>query len=450
MTISSRSNVLLYEINKQNILLKMINVVFTGHIDHGKSTLIGRIFHEYGVLSTKIMDRLGRHAKALGKFSSRFAFFTDTRLDERERGISIDLSFKSLETPKNKLTIIDAPGHTKYTKNLISGIAAADASVLVIDTKETVSKGLAPQTVEHLILLKALGIESLIVAVNKIDTVDYDQDFYEHCKLEIEKFCNKIRYDTGTIISFVPVSAIDGDNVLKLSEKTSWYKGPSLMDSMDSIGIPAFNTNFPLRMPILRTFNVRGVGTVLSGKIEMGQVKSGDQVAIVPYPGSVATRVKVKSIQRQSRKIDSASLGDYVGVLITKQEKGFMARMVKKGAILCSFSSQPHIAGNFIAEVEVVDHPAGISVGYTPYIHVHQAAMPCRITKILSINNIPTIKDNVEQKVKINKGDTAIVRIKPLKPLVIEPVLEIPRLGKFALRDGRTVAVGKCLRINQG
>lgn len=426
---------------------EMINLVFAGHVDHGKSTLVGRIFYECGQIPERVLDRLKRHATAVGKPSFHFAFFTDTKLDERQRGISIEVAYKGFETDVRRYNIIDAPGHRDFVKNMITGAAEADAAVLVIDAKETSSSGAAPQTREHLILLKALGIESLLVAVNKMDTVDYDEEAFELCKLEIEHFCERIQYSAGVNATYVPISALHGDNVAKHSQNLLWYQESPLLEILDSIPLQVRPVECPLRMPILRAFSVPGVGSVVAGKIETGRLVPGDNVVIAPYPGTRIARAEVKSIEWQHTQVTSASAGDDVGVLLTKQEKGFVSRQIKKGAVLGSPTNPPRVAQRFKAEIMVVDHPTGIRAGYAPYIHVHQAAMPCSISEILSAWDSQGQEKCVDDENKLNNGDTAVVWIVPHKPLVIERASDISRLGRFVLRDGHTVATGLCLEV---
>jgi elongation factor 1-alpha len=425
----------------------MINLVFAGHVDHGKSTLVGRIFYERGQIAERHLDRLKRHAAAIGKPNFFFAFFTDTKLDERERGISIEVAFRGLETDCRKFNIIDVPGHKDFIKNMISGTVEADAAVLVIDAKDTVSAGAAPQTREHLILLKALRIDDIIVAVNKMDMVGYDREAFEQSKLEIQCFCETILYHPGNSVAFVPISGLLGDNITRSSENMPWYEGPALLDLLNLLPQPAQLVDLPLRMPILRTFSVSGAGPVVAGKIETGQVKPGDSIVIVPYPGVGGMRAEVKSIEWQHKRALSASAGDDVGILLSKSEKGFLSRMVKKGAMVGSVEYPPQIAKKFRAEIMVVNHPSGIRAGYSPHIHVHQAAMPCTITEIVSAHDANGEEKRVTGENRLTNGDTAIVWITPHKPLVIESASKFSRLGSFVLRDGRTAIIGTCLEV---
>jgi elongation factor 1-alpha len=433
---------------------EMINVVFSGHVDHGKSTLVGRLFCDLGLISPQALDRLKRHADAIGMSSFYLAYFSDTSLAERERGITIEASFQGFETDSKRFNIIDAPGHKDFIRNMISGATMADVAVLVLDAASTSEQGAAPQTKEHLVLIKAFGIKHLIVAVNKMDVVGFSEEAFEYCKLIIEEFSSKISYkpDGGTI--YVPISAFDGDNVVKRSEKIPWYKGPTLLGALESIPPATRFTDLPLRMPILRIFSIPGIGPVAAGRIETGTIKPGDSVVIAPYPGTEEAKGDVRSIEWRHKQIESASAGDDVGVLLSTHGKGFMPRLIKKGAVLGPSNDPPKAAQRFQAQILVINHPSSIRKGYAPYLHVHQAAMPCAIEEIIKIidqyGEVKFPKKHglaSEEEISLVNGDTGIVWIRPERPLVIEKFDRIPQLGQFALRDSGTVAVGTCIDV---
>lgn len=433
---------------------EMINLVFAGHVDHGKSTLVGRLFHDLGLISAQNLERLRRHAQAVGMPSFYLAFFTDTSLAERERGITIETAFRGFETDSKRFNVIDAPGHRDFVASMISGATMADVAVLVVDGVLTANQGAAPQTKEHLVLLKALGVKHLIVAVNKLDLVSFDRETFEYCQLVVDDFMASIAYQPDGDTRFIPVSALEGDNLVKRSERAPWYTGATLFEALDCIPPAKRPTDLPLRMPILRVFSIPGVGSVVSGRIETGTVRPGDSVTIAPYPGTEETRAEVRSIEWRHNQVDAASAGDDVGILLGKQEKGFMPRLVKKGAVLGPSSDPPKPIRRFKAQLLVVDHPSRIRRGYAPYLHVHQAAMPCTVEEILQVvsqlgeTRFPRdLSASVEEEVCLVNGDTGIVWIRPHKPLVIETFERIPQLGRFVLRDGGTVAVGTCLEL---
>ena len=431
-----------------------LNLVVAGHVKHGKSTLVGRLFYDLGFISADALERLKRHAEAAGMPSFYLAFFTDTSLSEREQGLTIETAVRRFETDSKRFSIIDAPGHKDFVRNMISGAAMADVSILVVDGVWTAEHGAAPQTKEHLVLSKAFGIKHLIIAVNKLDLVDFDKEEFGNCQQVVDDFMKSIAYKPDGENQFIPISALEGDNVVGRSGKTPWYTGPTLFETLDSIPPVERPVGAPLRMPILRVFNIPGAGMVVSGMIETGTVRPGDSVAIAPYSGAKEARADVRSIEWHHSPVDIASAGDDVGVLLGDAERGFMPRLVKKGAILGSSSNPPKPVKRFKAQLLVVEHPSSIGRGYAPYLHVQQASMPCTIEKILQV-----IGESGEMKfpkngavpsgeeVRLVNGDTGIVWIRPHKPLVIEKFEAFPQLGRFVLRDSGTVAVGSCLEV---
>jgi len=425
----------------------MINLVIAGHVDHGKSTLVGRLFYELGKIPERTMERFRRQAEAVGKGSFYLAFFTDRSLEERKRGISVETAFVGLETETKRFNIIDAPGHRDFVKNMITGAAEADAALLVVDAASTGSGGLAPQTREHLNILNALGITSLIVAVNKIDVAEFSQEVFDYCELEVQDFLRQIGFHVDDTVPWIPTSAFLGDNVTQHSERMPWYRGPTVLEALERLSQPPRAYDLPLRMPILRTFSVSGVGSVVAGKIETGQVRPGQVVVIAPYPGSGLARAEVRSIEWQHQTVDLGRAGDDVGVLLTKQDKGFVARQVKKGAVMGDPGDPPREVRRFRADLIVLDHPSGIRRGYAPYLHVHQAAMPCSVEEIIEARNPRGEPKVVDDDTRLVSGDRALVWIRPHKPLVVETFRKIPSLGRFVLRDGGTVAAGTCLQV---
>ncbi len=425
----------------------MINLVFAGHVDHGKSTLVGRLFYELGLISEQEMTRLERHAHALDKGSFKYAFFTDKSLEERERGISVEVGFKGFETKKRRFNVIDAPGHKDFTKNMITGASMGDAAILVADANTTYEKGVQTQTREHLLLLYTLGIEQVLIVLNKMDTANYAESVYAATKERlaglIEQIGAKLKPEQDS--NFIPASALYGENITKPSEKMPWYNGPTFVEALDALQEPLRLEDKPLRMPILRTFRAMRAGTVVAGKVECGTVSTGDTVVIVPYPGRGKISGEVRSLEWQHKRIDKAGPGEDIGILLGRLEKGFVARQVKKGYMVGDADNPPVAVEKFKANLFVLDHSSSIREGYSPYLYCHQAALPCSILEIEKSFNPRTGEVKEEKPEQLVKGDSAIVWIRPQKPLVIEEIRNIPKLSRFVLREGTTVAAGICL-----
>jgi len=412
-----------------------LNLVFIGHVDSGKSTTVGRILYETGAISEQVLNKLKDEAAKVGKATFEFAFVMDELREERERGVTIDISHREFETPKYHCTIIDAPGHRDFVKNMITGASQADAAVLMISVKD----GIQPQTKEHAFLAKVLGITQLAVNMNKMDAVNYSQAEFDKVKVEADKLLRGIGYKVEEI-KFVPCSSYNGDNLTKKSAKMAWYTGPTLLEVVDTFKIPPKLTNKPLRLPIQDVFTITGHGTVPVGRVETGVMRPGDSVIVMPS----GSKGEVKKIEMHHQELEIANTGDNVGFNL----KGVEKKDIKRGDVLGPSTSPPTVAAEFKAQVVVLNHPTAISVGYTPVFHIHTAQFAGRVTEIVEKKD-PKSGQAVPGKVDFLKtGDVAIIKIQPLKNVVIEKFSEYPPLGRFAIRDmGQTVAAGVVLDV---
>jgi elongation factor 1-alpha len=412
-----------------------MNIVFIGHVDSGKSTTVGRILYETGAISEQALNKLKEEAAKVGKATFEFAFVMDQLKEERERGVTIDIAHREFETAKYYFTIIDAPGHRDFVKNMITGASQADAAMLVISVKD----GIQPQTKEHAFLAKVLGINQLNINMNKMDTVGYKQEEYEKVKAEVEKLLKGIGYKTETI-KFIPCSGYVGDNISKKSPNMPWYTGPTLLEVLDTLVVPAKPLDKPLRLPIQDVFTITGHGTVPVGRVETGKMKLNDPVVFMPS----GARGEIKKIEMHHQEMTEAIPGDNVGFNV----KGVEKKDIKRGDVLGPSNNPPTVAAEFKAQIVVLNHPTAISVGYTPVFHIHTAQFAGRIVEILEKKDPKTGQTAQAKPDFIKTGDVAIVRIQPLKPLVVEKFSDFPPLGRFAIRDmGQTVAAGVVLEV---
>jgi elongation factor 1-alpha len=424
-----------------------INIVFIGHVDHGKSTTVGRLLFDSGVIDEQTMRKLKERAAELGKSGFEFAFVMDSLKEEQERGITIDLSHKKFETDKYYFTIIDAPGHKDFIKNMITGASQADAAVLVcganeIKGTESVSE-LPPQTVEHARLSKILGVQQLIVAVNKMDMQKYAQDRFNGVKNSITALLKSSGWKVEDV-QFVPIASYPGDNVVKKSTNMPWYTGPTLLEAINGLKPPQRPTELPLRLPIQDVYKIAGIGTVPVGKVETGVMKVNDKVIIVPGREGKGVPGEVKTIEMHHEQMQSAEPGDNVGFVVRGVEKKDIAR----GDVLGHSNNVPTVVSEFTAQIIVLNHPTVITVGYTPVFHIHTAQVACQITEIVKKINPATGEVVAEHPDFIKNGDAAIIKVKPMQPLVIERQKEIPQMSRFAVRDsGMTVAAGMCIDL---
>ena len=414
-----------------------INLVTIGHVDHGKSTLVGRLLFEHGEIPAHIIEEFRKQAEEKGKATFEFAWVMDRYKEERERGVTIDLSHRKFETDKYYFTLIDAPGHRDFVKNMITGTSQADAALLVVSARE--GEGVMAQTREHAFLARTLGVQQLIVLINKMDAVQppYNQKRFDEVKKEVEKLLGSIGYKN---IPIIPISGYKGDNIVKKSDNLKWFSGPTLIESLDSIKPPEKPTSKPLRLPIQDVYSITGIGTVPVGRIETGVIKVGDKVIFLPAD----KQGEVKSIEMHHENMPQAEPGDNIGFNV----RGIAKNDIKRGDVCGPVSSPPTVAKSFTAQVVVLNHPSVIANGYKPVFHVHTTQIACRfdeIVKTLNPKDGTTLKEHPDF---IKTGDIAIVKIVPDRPFVIEKIADIPQLGRFAIRDmGQTVAAGQCIEV---
>lgn len=414
-----------------------MNLAMIGHIDHGKSTLLGRLLTETGVIDPHVIEEYRKKAEALGKATFEYAWVMDTLKDERERGITIDVAHQRFDTKKYYYTIVDCPGHRDFVKNMITGTSQADAAVLVVDAKD----GIMAQTKEHVFLARTLGVSQLIIAINKMDRVNYDQKRYEELKKALLDLLKVVGYKEANI-TLIPVSAIEGENVSKRSDKLKWFDGPTLLEAMDLMKVPEKPIKLPLRIPVQDVYTITGVGTVPVGRVETGKLKKGDSVIFNP-PGM---KGEVKTIEMHHEEIPEAIPGDNIGWNV----RGISRNDIRRGDVCGHVDNPPTVADEFTAQIVVLQHPSAITVGYTPVFHCHTAQVASTIIEIskkLDPKTGATIEENPDF---IKAGDAAVIKVKPTRPLVIERVKEIPHLGRFAVRDmGQTVAAGMVMDIKE-
>jgi len=415
----------------------VINVAFVGHVDHGKSTTIGRLMFDSGALPQQELDKLKAEAEKHGKAGFEFAYVMDKFKEERERGVTIDLSYQKVVTKNFEVTIIDAPGHKDFVKNMITGASQADCAFLTVAAKE----GIQPQTKEHLWLLRTMGVKQIAVNVNKMDTVEYKEDAFNKVKEEVTALLKQVGYKPEEI-TFLATSGLKGDNVVNKSENMAWYKGPTIMEQFDLFKQPENATDLPLRMPLQDVYEITGIGTVPVGKLVSGVMKVGQKVVVLPGRTGKGIEGEVRTIEMHHEQMQHAEAGDNVGINIRGVGKKDMAR----GDVICDAANAPVIVEEFTAQVAVIAHPTVIAKGYTPVFHVHTAQVPCQFVELIQKTSPDgTTVDNPDF---LKNGDVAKVKVKPIGNLVIEPQSANPNMSGFAIRDaGLTVAAGIAIEV---
>ena len=410
-----------------------LNLVFIGHVDHGKSTTVGRLLLDTGHIDEHVIEKYRKEADAIGKGSFEFAWVMDGLKEERQRGLTIDVAHKRFNTDKYYFTIIDAPGHRDFVKNMITGTSQADAAVIVVSAPD----GPQEQTKEHVFLARTLGVPQIIVAVNKMDAVKYDEGKYKQVKEDMGKLLANVGFRPDDI-PFIPVSAFKGDNATKDKGELKWWKGPTLLGALNELTMPDKPTAKDLRLPVQDVYSITGIGTVPVGRVETGVMKPGMEVIFMPSDKSG----EVKSIEMHHEMIPQAEPGDNVGFNI----RGLGRKDIRRGDVAGPMDKPPTVVRSFKARIMVLNHPSVITPGYTPVFHCHTAQVACTFSALDQKLDPKTGSVLEENPQFLKTGDAAVVTIIPTKPMVIEKAEDFPQLGRFAIRDlGQTVAAGMCI-----
>ncbi|XP_057308855.1 elongation factor 1-alpha-like [Hydractinia symbiolongicarpus] len=429
-----------------------INIVVIGHVDSGKSTSTGHLIYKCGGIDKRTIEKFEKEAQEMGKGSFKYAWVLDKLKAERERGITIDIALWKFTTKKFEVTIIDAPGHRDFIKNMITGTSQADCAVLIIaastgEFEAGISKN--GQTREHALLAYTLGVKQLIVGVNKIDNTEppYSESRFNEIKKEVEGYVKKVGYNPKAV-AFVPISGWHGDNMIEPSTNMGWYKGwnveskagkasgKTLLEALDSITPPERPSNKPLRLPLQDVYKIGGIGTVPVGRVETGVLSPGMIVTFAP--ANVTT--EVKSVEMHHESLTEAHPGDNVGFNV----KNVSIKDIKRGMVASDSKNDPaKEAKTFYAQVIILNHPGEIHAGYQPVLDCHTAHVACKFTELKQKCDRRSGKVLEENPKMVKSGDAAMVTLTPSKPMCVEAFSDYQPLGRFAVRDMRqTVAVG--------
>jgi elongation factor 1-alpha len=397
-----------------------MNIVFIGHVDHGKSTTVGRVLLETGAIDKFVIEKYKKLAEEKGKATFEFAWVMDNLKEERERGVTIDVSHKKFMTDKYYFTVIDAPGHRDFVKNMITGTSQADAAVVVVSGID----GPQAQTKEHIFLAKVLGVKQMIIAVNKMDATKpaYDEKQFNTVKEQVAALLKNIGYKVEEV-PFIPISAYAGANIVKKGGDMPWYKGDSLIEALNKLKVPATQANLALRLPIQDVYTITGIGTVPVGRVETGTLKPDMKIIFMP-----SNKVgEVKSIEMHHEQLTQALPGDNVGFNV----RGIAKNDIKRGDVAGPVDNPPTVAKTFIAQIVVLNHPTAIPVGYTPVFHCHTAQVACSFIELQKKLDPKTGAVKEENPTFLKTGDVAIVKVEPTKPMVVERAKDFPQLGRF-------------------
>ena len=418
-----------------------MNVVFVGHVDAGKSTTVGRLLFDSCIVSEQEMKKLKEEADKHGKAGFEFAYVMDKIKEERERGVTIDLAYRKILTQKFQITIIDAPGHKDFVKNMITGASQADAAFLVVAG----TTGVELQTTEHLWLLRTMGVQNIAVLINKMDAINYDQAKFNKVKEDVSNLLKTVGYKIDKV-NFIAGSGQKGDNIAKKSTNMPWYNGPTVLEQFDLFPQPELPTNLPMRMPVQDAYEITGIGTVPVGKVETGIMKVGMKVLVLPGRTGKGVAGEIKTIEMHHESMSEALAGDNVGVNV----RGVGKKDIARGDVICQADKPMPIVEEFIATVAVINHPTVLAKGYTPVFHVHTAQVPCQFVELIEEIDPKTGQVMKQNPDFLKNGSVAKVRIRPQGNLCIETQKENPFMSRFAVRDaGETRAAGVCIEITK-
>jgi len=424
-----------------------INLVVIGHVDSGKSTSTGHLIYKCGGIDERTIAKFEKEAAETGKASFKYAWVLDKLKAERERGITIDIALWKFQSETRIFTIIDAPGHRDFIKNMITGTSQADAAVLMIagdvgGFEAGFSKD--GQTREHALLAQTMGVKQMVVAVNKMDdsSVNYAQSRFDEIKGELTIYLKKVGYNPANI-PFVPISGWVGDNMVEGSDNMPWYNGPTLLGCLDNLRPPKRPSDKPLRLPLQDVYKIGGIGTVPVGRVETGSLKAGMVVTF----GPMNTTTEVKSVEMHHEQVEAAFPGDNVGFNV----KNLSVKDIKRGYVASDSKNDPCTDTEmFVAQVIVFNHPGQIQNGYTPVLDCHTCHIACKFQKIRSKVDKRTGAVTEDEPQCIKSQDAAMVELVPTKPMVVESFSTYAPLGRFAVRDMRqTVAVGVIKEITR-
>lgn len=444
-----------------------LSIVVSGHVDAGKSTTTGHLIFKLGGISEREMEKLQAEADAVGKSSFAFAFYMDKGKEERARGVTIDCATKEFYTDSYHYTIVDAPGHRDYIKNMISGAGCADIALLLVPAErggfeKAIARGnhktgeIQGQTRQHARLLNLLGVSQLIVGVNKMDTCGWSEERFNEIKDEMQKMIASAGYKPDRV-PIIPYSGFQGENLIEKTDKMPWYKGWSvpisktekaegftLYDALEKMArAPKRNLTGPVRAPVNGIYKIKGVGDIITARIEQGILKKDDIVGFAPRK---LNGCKVFSIEMHHKQWEEARPGDNVGLSIKGLDKKNMPKpgdviYLDKEGVLTPVKS-------FTAQVSVQEHPGQLKVGFSPVIHVRTAKGACKMSVISWKMNKKTGNEKLPSPQFIERGDTAEVKFEPLNEMYLEPFAKCPGLGRIAVMDSNNlVMLGKVIDV---
>jgi len=401
--------------------MEHMKIVIVGHVDHGKSTLIGRLFYDTNSIQKEKIEEVRQACKDLGK-EMEFAYLLDHLQEEREQGITIDTTQAFFKTGKRNYVIIDAPGHKEFIKNMITGASHGEAAILIVDADE----GVQEQTKRHAYILGMLGLKQVIVVMNKMDLVDFSEKRFNEVKDKLLKFLSSLSIKPRHII---PISAKLGDNVAKKSEKIEWFSGPTILSALDSFSLKETPKGRPLRFPVQGVLKVNEK-RILMGRVESGRISAGEEIEFLPSE----KKAKVKSVEEFMEEKHSAEAGESTGITIDQPY------FIERGEVAFA-GRKPFVLQEFGASVFWMS-PRAFALGERLAFRCATQEVPCEIVKISRKVNSSTLETIGENASDLKENEVGEIIIRTGKPVVLENFSEIEELGRFVLVRGEDVSAG--------
>jgi elongation factor 1-alpha len=456
-----------------------LSIVICGHVDAGKSTTTGRLIFELGGISEREVEKLKAEADKLGKGSFAFAFYMDRQKEERERGVTIACTTKEFFTASYHYTVIDAPGHRDFIKNMITGASQADVALLMVPSDgnftTAIAKGNAKrgevqgQTRQHSVLINLLGVKQLLVGVNKMDcdVAKYSKERYDEIAEEMKHMLKKVGWKKSFVdeqMPILPISGWMGDNLIKKSDKMGWWSGmdiktldgkstvhcDTLLDCLEKlVQPPKRDSSGKMRVPLSGVYKIKGVGDVLTGRVEQGAVKPGDECMFLPtHSASTACTGKVFTVEMHHKNVDAAMQGDNVGMNVKGLPKDNMPRV---GDVMVKADDDTiHRTKAFTAQVQVLNHPGELKVGYCPIAFIRTGRSAVRLSELKWKVGKETGGQKAESPVSIKAGEMGAVSFEPQQPFVVDAFKVCEGLGRVAIMEGNSVVMlGKATKTEK-
>ncbi|XP_037698062.1 HBS1-like protein isoform X2 [Choloepus didactylus] len=435
------------ELEKRQGGKQLLNLVVIGHVDAGKSTLMGHMLYLLGNVNKRTMHKYEQESKKAGKASFAYAWVLDETGEERERGVTMDVGMTKFETKTKIITLMDAPGHKDFIPNMITGAAQADVAVLVVDASRGEFEAgfeTGGQTREHGLLVRSLGVTQLAVAVNKMDQVNWQQERFREIIGKLGHFLKQAGFKESDV-AFIPTSGLSGENLITRSqsnELTKWYKGLCLLEQIDSFKPPQRSIDKPFRLCVSDVFKDQGSGFCVTGKIEAGYIQTGDRLLVMP-PNETCT---AKGITLHDEPVDWAAAGDHVSLMLV----GMDIIKINVGCIFCGPKEPIKACTRFRARILIFNIEIPITKGFPVLLHYQTVSEPAVIKRLISVLNKSTGEVTKKKPKLLTKGQNALVELQTQRPVAVELYKDFKELGRFMLRyGGSTVAAGVVTEIKE-